>query len=1066
MPEFVNTGKGMQLIETNNASQVPFQQGNLIIEDSGSIYYDPTNKTDVSGRITVGKADEIIDLGDISNIFSLDGKTSTGIYKYRFEYKSSPVSMTTDGYLIVCEFVGGNDTLQVRFDYEGINMRIYEAAEGGGAWIKIATSEDLPKVIDALTSTNPTKDALSVNQGIILDSKIDDISEELTTHANKNATTAEKGHVQLVNDLITGGTDKALTAEQGKQLKTALDSIELVESLGAVTSPLVSADTFKDVTAPGIYNFTSGGEFGYLIVGGQNNSVQTTQYLFLDSDFYSRESTSASSWSAWNKCLQAADIINNLTSGGTDVPLSAQMGQKLNTDKADKATTLAGYNIGDAYTKSEIDTKLSSVYKYIGSVTVEQLPQNLTASDKGNVYNLTNDGTINASTEHEETVVAGDNVAWTGDYWDKLAGTIDVEPSISEYDTIITSQVEWDTMVASPTWNDAVNILLKVDRITNGTATIPNNVKKIVGCPTNNSRPYIVGSLTGSNDGNVAYPNNVSLFNINIDMGNNLSNVNLVENCLITGKLSNFNTAINTRSGGYTNGQNIFNCVMINGSTTVNNVKCIVGLECIDIANNLKPIQYIDCEYVIEPTGELSKLTTTAKTDLVSAINELVTEIGDIKDLGEQSTYWKNDSSLFENVTGEGIYKWYTYNDSFGSVSGMLFTTGTADQMQIIFDSMGYFAKRSFIGAGGGSEWQIIGSSKKYSTVVIGNSASGLTANDVDYLYTAGSDFSTTLTDAINALPSTGGGEIKILGGNYTLSTPVEASGTLLKQIKITGEGTSTFIISDTPESHYINASYCEISECRLETDIRITTKGYVNIHDCEIAERIYFNNSSTLQDVFIHDNNLDYATTGKDFLYLSGAGSIYNFQVYNNYGDDGPFNFLYAAATKYIYSSSIRNNHCPYGTWSSSTYNLIANSSSYSRSTMTGNTFYSINFSGNYWCISNNHITYDLYLYNGDYLDVMNNRVDGTFTIASGLTYANITGNMIDAVATTSPYVNLGTNARFVNNTIRDTNFSTTYLPGHDTASNKWGNNMWANGFDRLVFANEEEIGGHNSNN
>ena len=37
--------------------------------------------------------------------------------------------------------------------------------------------------------------------------------------------------------------------------------------------------------------------------------------------------------------------------------------------KADKATTIAGYGITDAYTKTEIDNKVSSVYHYKGTVS-------------------------------------------------------------------------------------------------------------------------------------------------------------------------------------------------------------------------------------------------------------------------------------------------------------------------------------------------------------------------------------------------------------------------------------------------------------------------------------------------------------------------------------------------------------------------------------------------------------------------------------------------------------------------------------------------------------------------
>ena len=56
--------------------------------------------------------------------------------------------------------------------------------------------------------------------------------------------------------------------------------------------------------------------------------------------------------------------------------------------KADAETLLADYGITDAYTKSEIDAKFSSVYKAGGNVTFANLP---VASDTtlGMVYNVT-----------------------------------------------------------------------------------------------------------------------------------------------------------------------------------------------------------------------------------------------------------------------------------------------------------------------------------------------------------------------------------------------------------------------------------------------------------------------------------------------------------------------------------------------------------------------------------------------------------------------------------------------------------------------------------------------------
>ena len=90
--------------------------------------------------------------------------------------------------------------------------------------------------------------------------------------------------------------------------------------------------------------------------------------------------------------------------------------------KADKATTLAGYGITDAYTKEETDAKVSSVYRFKGSVaTYSALPTSGQAV--GDVWNV------------EDT---GANYAWTGDAWDKLSETIDLTSYLTKADATAT----------------------------------------------------------------------------------------------------------------------------------------------------------------------------------------------------------------------------------------------------------------------------------------------------------------------------------------------------------------------------------------------------------------------------------------------------------------------------------------------------------------------------------------------------------------------------------------------------------------------------------------------------
>ena len=86
-------------------------------------------------------------------------------------------------------------------------------------------------------------------------------------------------------------------------------------------------------------------------------------------------------------------------------------------NKADKATTLAGYGIADAYTKGEVDGLVASTFHYMGTVaTYSALPTE--GQKTGDVYNIT-------AADKANGIKAGDNVAWNGSGWDVLAGTVD-----------------------------------------------------------------------------------------------------------------------------------------------------------------------------------------------------------------------------------------------------------------------------------------------------------------------------------------------------------------------------------------------------------------------------------------------------------------------------------------------------------------------------------------------------------------------------------------------------------------------------------------------------------------
>lgn len=107
--------------------------------------------------------------------------------------------------------------------------------------------------------------------------------------------------------------------------------------------------------------------------------------------------------------------------------------------KADSATTLAGYGITDAYTKEELNAKISAVYKPAGSVAFADLPA-LAENVLGNVYNVTNaftttdsfvEGAGNKYPKGTNVVV----VKSGEDYkFDVLAGFVDLSGKVDKED--------------------------------------------------------------------------------------------------------------------------------------------------------------------------------------------------------------------------------------------------------------------------------------------------------------------------------------------------------------------------------------------------------------------------------------------------------------------------------------------------------------------------------------------------------------------------------------------------------------------------------------------------------
>ena len=189
---------------------------------------------------------------------------------------------------------------------------------------------------------------------------------------------------------ITG--DKEFTGSLQAQTKELSDNSKNVATTEYVTTAISNIDALPDQT-------------------NQSGNVLTT------------DGTSAS-WVDLNLDSKQ-NVLNEMQIIAVNSGISADKVTKYDnydSEKANKANTLAGYGITDAFTKDEISSKISSVYRYKGSVeTKTDLPsENLT---EGDVYNIKD---------------TGDNYAWVAPvgelagFWDKLAGDID----LSSYATL------------------------------------------------------------------------------------------------------------------------------------------------------------------------------------------------------------------------------------------------------------------------------------------------------------------------------------------------------------------------------------------------------------------------------------------------------------------------------------------------------------------------------------------------------------------------------------------------------------------------------------------------------
>ena len=268
------------------------------------------------------------------------------------------------------------------------------------------------------------------------------LNTALTSHTNNknNPHTVTKAQVGLGNCDNTSDANKPIsTATQ-----SALDSLSTEISNEVIRAKAIEEELSEDITSESLRATTAENKIT------SNLTAHTTNTN-----------------NPHNVTKSQIGLSNVDNTADVNKPISTATQNALN-NKADKATTLAGYGITNAYTKSEIDSKISSVYKFKGSVEdVEDLPAD--GNTVGDVYNV---------------IITGDNYAWTEDGWDKLAGDIDLTPYLlkSEAQSTYATISSLSTVATSGSYNDLLNkptIPTTTNELTNNSGFITNSVNNL-----------------------------------------------------------------------------------------------------------------------------------------------------------------------------------------------------------------------------------------------------------------------------------------------------------------------------------------------------------------------------------------------------------------------------------------------------------------------------------------------------------------------------------------------------------------------------------------------------------
>ena len=289
---------------------------------------------DKVGDDSKGLVKEVADLTtDVSGVKSdladnyYNKEAVDGLVSGAFHFRGNAKELNAEGNLI-----GTDDKVITGKAGDVYQIGDKEYAYNGEAWIELGFTLDLTAYATTASVTTAVNEAKTELEGKIATAK-----SEAITSANRYTDTA-------ISDIGIG--DYAKTTEVTSAIEGA--KTELTEAIATAKSEAITtAGNNADTKIA-----TKVGEIGDITVKAYVDGKETTL----------------------NSSIKAVDdkvaALGTLASKSevTETDLATALATKIN-GKADKADSLAGYGITDAYTKTEIDGKVSTIEGSIGTNT-------------------------------------------------------------------------------------------------------------------------------------------------------------------------------------------------------------------------------------------------------------------------------------------------------------------------------------------------------------------------------------------------------------------------------------------------------------------------------------------------------------------------------------------------------------------------------------------------------------------------------------------------------------------------------------------------------------------------